>query len=228
MSRVKLTRWMTALLVMPVLLLAAAMAVSRGVADFYYFPAEKNLLRWDQSTGHNDRKIQQTRKLLQVAMQWDANNPDILEARGRFLDRSVADQYFWQTGAGQAHRKALDDFRLTAARRPSSPWAWINIALTKTKLKQYDALMQQSLVQATKTGPWEPRVNVRVADIALTGWEELSEPVRRIASAAVGRGLQQDRLAMLRVIQRHQGTKRLCQYRDDSQRLKEWCSSTKG
>lgn len=228
MSSVKLMWWIASPVLMSVLLLVAIMAASRGIANFYYFPAEKNLLSWDQSSGRDDRKVQHTDQLLQVAMQWDVSNPDILEAHGRFLDRSVEDQYFWQTGAEQAYRQALRDFRQTAVQRPSSPWVWINIALMKTKLQQYDALMQQALVQSTRLGPWEPLINVRVADIVLASWERLSEPTRRVASVAVGRGLQQDRLAMLQVIQRHRHTERLCQYWSHDQRLKELCSSIKG
>ena len=51
--------------------------------------------------------------------------------------------------------------------RPGSPYVWASIALLKLRLGEMDAEFYGALERAARLGPWEPAVQIAIADSAL-------------------------------------------------------------
>lgn len=193
------------------LIVVALLSIPRGLANFLHYPVEKNIEHWLQFNGRtvNDRHNKAMISRLQKALQKDPANPDILVIIAVLLDQSTLDRYFWERDT-TTHRGALEIFKKAARSRPVSPWVWINIALIKTKLKEYDSEMENSLIQAIRLGPREPLVNVRVTDIGLARWASLSTRAREAVKGGIRRGFDQSRADIIRIAKNHRRTGLLC------------------
>jgi len=75
-------------------------------------------------------------------------------------------------------RQALPYHRDAARLRPSASYSWANIALMKARLPEADAEFETALRNAVRLGPWEPEVQLAVADAGLSLWDRLSPAAR--------------------------------------------------
>jgi hypothetical protein len=180
-------RWVILLSVSALLLWVSIASVSRGIADFYYYPVKKSFSAWERGKLTQDQaELERIQGLLNQAIAWDANNAVLIEARGRMSD--------WTSVNMQDRKKyyqhALDDFLSAATLLPSSPWLWMNIALMKARLNQPDALLGGSLVNASRLGPGRNEVARVVVEIGLAGWNRFSQEARQAAMEGVHLVLQ--------------------------------------
>jgi len=75
-------------------------------------------------------------------------------------------------------RQALEYHREAVRLRPGAPYSWANIALLKGRLPEPDAEFEGALRNAALLGPWEPEVQIAVAEAGLSLWDRLSPPAR--------------------------------------------------
>lgn len=75
-------------------------------------------------------------------------------------------------------RQALDYHREAVRLRPSASYSWANIALMKARLPETDAEFETALRNAAVLGPWEPEVQVAIAEAGLYLWDRLSPAAR--------------------------------------------------
>ncbi len=74
--------------------------------------------------------------------------------------------------------QALLYFRQAAKLRPTSSYTWANIVLAKYRLGRFDAEFSAAMQHALDFGPWEPAVQLAIADAGLGAWEELDSASR--------------------------------------------------
>ena len=81
-------------------------------------------------------------------------------------------------------RKSIipSDFLLSAI-------AWASIALLKLRLAEMDAEFYGALERAVRLGPWEPPVQVAIADAGLAAWRQLTPPAQTLVVGMLERGL---------------------------------------
>ena len=87
-------------------------------------------------------------------------------------------------------RQALEYQREAARRRPGSPYTWSNIALLKSRLPESDREFESALRNAALLGPWEPVVQIALADAGFRHWDALAPDTRAALRANAARALR--------------------------------------
>lgn len=87
-------------------------------------------------------------------------------------------------------RQALEYQREAVRRRPGSPYTWANIALLKARLPETDREFETALRNAALLGPWEPEVQIAIADAGFRNWSLLAPETRAALRANVARTLR--------------------------------------
>jgi len=57
--------------------------------------------------------------------------------------------------------------------RPAWPYGWMNLALAKARLGQFDRDFQHALMQLLITGPWEKKILPPILQLGLFSWSHL-------------------------------------------------------
>jgi hypothetical protein len=92
--------------------------------------------------------------------------------------------------AGDYARQGLEYHREAVRLRPGAPYSWASIALLKGRLPEPDAEFEAALRNAARLGPWEPEVQIAVAESGLSLWDRLSPPARSAVRDTLARALR--------------------------------------
>jgi len=127
---------------------------------------------------------------LENARSFDRANPKVLEDLAFVYKWQV--RYDFPTGsAGLAYlQQALDLFRQSARLRPVSARTWSTIASTKSQLVQLDDEFFRAIDNAARLGPWEPEVQIALANIGFIHWYSLPTPTQATLQRVMQRGLK--------------------------------------
>lgn len=125
---------------------------------------------------------------LERSLQLSWGDPGTAEALGRLHE---ARAYSLQEPASKAElRQALAYFRRSALARPTSPYSWANIAFTQSRLGNLDEDFDAAIGNAAALGPWEPEVQIALADIGFRYWNRLPKTTRDVIHQSIFRGLK--------------------------------------
>ncbi|MGP1680364.1 MAG: hypothetical protein ACTS6J_24815 [Burkholderiales bacterium] len=172
----------------------------RGLADWNSMRARHEISGWaERRATPPPERLQQAITTLIDALALAPNDPALVEHLGTALElRATA------SPPGSEMRRltltaALVYFRRAAALRPTSPYTWANILLTKYRLGQLDDEFFSAMRNALEFGPWEPAVQLIVADTALGAWDKLDSGLRARANENLRRAAvrQADGLARI-------------------------------
>ena len=195
---------------------------SYGLADIFAEKANYEMQLWENQEVALDT-WNSTQTTLQRALQFEPQNPDLLEMMGKIYDWkakrsfSLPEQIF-------AHQRALDYFLKAAKKRPISALTWANILLLKNALFQYDAQFSMALEQTILQAPWHPFVHRVVVYVGLSAWQHLSENGQFLVLIATERGLGGKEAKQIEnIIQQSQHKQTICKYSQQSQELLNFC-----
>ena len=166
----------------PIFLLAylATMAAPIGLADLSAFAPRQALARAERGfPAPSDPAWARGRELLVKALALDPKNPNYAEQLAQWHERA-ANRFASGSPAAAAHLKqSLENFRRAAVARPGSPYTWSSIALIKVRLREIDNELAQAVTKAARFGPWEPEVQMAIADVFFTMGEGLPPEAQR-------------------------------------------------
>src|SRR5204862_10585 len=113
---------------------------------------------------------------LEKALRLNPGDPGVAEDLGRLHEIRAR-------GAPSAVSKAelqraLGYFKISAAARPTSPYTWANIAFAQSRLGVIDADFYRAIDNAALLGPWEPEVQLTLADIGFRYWDRMPKSAR--------------------------------------------------
>jgi len=184
------------------LLLAAALLVAgihaaavRGLADVHYTRARLVLAAATQAGQvPGARELAEASSSLREAQRFEPANPLFVEQRARIAEwRALAMQGIVLQRGDPPARAALSDslggWREAARMRPGSPYAWASIALLELRLGETGAEFQSALERAALYGPWEPPVQIAIADAGLAAWRRLAPAAQELVIANLERAL---------------------------------------
>lgn len=114
------------------------------------------------------------RGLLREAHALDPAQPNYLEDIARLYEYRARPLKAGDALAQGYLRQALEFQRAALRRRPGSPFTWVNIALLKAQLPELDREFESALRNAAMLGPWEPGVQLALADAGFRHWGTLS------------------------------------------------------
>ncbi len=75
-------------------------------------------------------------------------------------------------------KQAVEYMRQAVNSRPSWSYAWAQFALVKYRLFGWDKDVSLALEKATVLGPWEPSVQLIVAEVSFSCWKNLDQTLR--------------------------------------------------
>lgn len=119
--------------------------------------------------------------------------------------------------------QALTNFRKAAALRPASPYTWGNILVAKYRLGQIDAEFFDAMHHALDFGPWEPAVQLIVADTGLGAWDALDTGLRTRVTENLQRTAVRQSDALARIANRQRRIGLVCAVSSDKMKNKLKC-----
>ena len=87
-------------------------------------------------------------------------------------------------------RQGLEYHRAAVRLRPGASHSWANIALLAGRLPEADAEFEAALRNAALLGPWEPDVQLVVAEAGFTQWAHLTPTARAAVRDTAARALR--------------------------------------
>ena len=97
-------------------------------------------------------------------------------------------------------REARAKFRLALRQRPTSPFLWANLALSKLYLDELDAEFLAALRNADELGRWEPTPQQAVLFAGLAAWERLDSGLRHAVGQTLKRGAKRNAAKMFEIV----------------------------
>ena len=177
-------------LVLAALAWLCALALPRGLADLRAFEARMLFKSW--TAGRRQPAQEEwdlARALLRGARELDPGQPNYLEDIARLHELRAAPSKAGEAPAQDHLRQALGLQRQAARLRPGSPYTWANIALLKARLPEPDLEFEAALRNAALLGPWEPEVQLALADAGFRHWGTLAPETRTALTANALRAL---------------------------------------
>ena len=201
-------RWLLAGATVLALAALTAAALRWGMADAGLGQASREMARWEADGALPDLDSWlEVRSTLLAAQRREAGNPTLQEA----LARLHAQRHEGNAGAEVFQEQALEYFQRAAVQRPTSPYTWASIALTRYRLGLIDAELLRALANAVRLGPWEPEVQFIVADIGFALWDELPDAQRKEVLETAVRGMKRYADNMVRIAEKRGRLALVCQ-----------------
>lgn len=186
-----------------ILCLLAYTAGSWGLADLFARQPRGAMKLWDAGKAMpGPGEIEAARGALEAALRLKPGDPGIKEELGRVHTRAAA-QPIGPRHVSPHAEAALSYFRAAVRERPVSSYAWAAMVTTQWRMRRVDAEFERALQEAARLGPWEPEVQLAVADAGLQSWQGLSEAAQRAVLAAIGRALRYQDAAVFALARRH-------------------------
>lgn len=120
---------------------------------------------------------------------WGLEGLGVLDLARMRLTRSPKAARAYTQDAYQRFRKALHQ-------RPTSPFLWANLALSKLYLDEVDAEFFAALRYANELGPWEPLSQQTVLFAGLAAWDRLDSGLQQQIIAVLDRGASRNAAKM--------------------------------
>lgn len=200
------------LLIIPCLLLIAVIKVSGswGLADVGKQKVNASIKQWvNDIDSYSTEDWKKNYSYAREALDKDPNNPELLTLMGNIYEWNIfqADDYLQNEQNGKL---ALDHYRKAVALRPQWPYTWSSIALLKFKLAEFDQEFELALSNAMDLGPWEPRVQITMAEIGLSAWDKLEYAQKLEIVENVRRGVTMQAEVMLGILKKHGQLRMVC------------------
>ena len=180
-------------------------SATRGLADWQSMRWRHEIAGWaERRASPPPDKLQEAITTLIDALALTPEDPTLIEHLGVALELRATGSPPGSESRRLYLEAALTRFRNAAALRPTSPYTWANILLTKYRLGQVDDEFRAAMRHALDFGPWEPAVQLIVADIGLGAWDRLDSGLRGRVTENLQRAAvrQSDPLARLATDQR--------------------------
>lgn len=182
------------------LALTAVQCARLGAAGFFVQLAQGEIDQWT-SAARKPAKVELlwTAKHFLDSLDYASDNPWALEGLAALdLARMRASQVPLEALA--VTRDARARLRQALLLRPTSPFLWANLALTKLYLDEIDDELKTALRHADELGPWEPVVQQTTLFVGLAAWPDLDSGMRQALARSVERGARRNPRKTLEIV----------------------------
>lgn len=182
------------------LALAAAQCARLGAAGFYVQLAQGEIDQWTSPARKPGKaELRGAANYFLDSLGYASTNPWSLEGLAS-LDLARMRGSKVPLEALAVTRGARVRLRQALLQRPTSPFLWANLALTKLYLEEVDDELLTALRHADELGPWEPAVQQAFLFVGLAVWPDLDSGLRQALTRTVERGGQRDAGKMLEIV----------------------------
>lgn len=224
MARVKSARGAFVLLAAALLITGIHAAAVRGLADAHYTTARLLLSAAAQAKRPLAAgELAEARASLRKALDFEPSNPLFVEQRARIDEMQALRLPRGDPATRASLIQSLAGWREAARMRPGSPYAWASIALLKLRLPEMDFEFYGALERAARLGPWEPAVQIALADAGLASWRRLAPSAQALVIASLERALLRQAAEIRRLAAAHGTLPLVCAGAALPPRLAAWC-----
>jgi len=204
MERVKLARGAFVLMGAALLIAGIHAAAVRGLADAHYTNARLTLAESARAKGGpRPEALVAAIASMRQALALEPANPHFVEQAARLQEMRLLGLQANDPALREGLKQSLARYREAALMRPGSPYVWAGIATLKLRLDEMDFEFYGALERAAKFGPWEPAVQLAIANMGLASWQYLARPAKAPVIAALERGLQRQETSIRRIAAAH-------------------------
>jgi len=190
----------SAVALMLILLAITFQSARLGMAGMISELGQREVDRWTASPRPRDmREVSRVARYFTDSLDYWPDNPWALERLGaldlaRMRLSTIPHQAVAYTWAARLrYREAL-------RQRPTSPYLWANLALSKLYLDQIDSEFFTALRNADELGPWEPATQQTVLFLGLAAWEKLDPALRQMVSGVLERGAVHNSAKIIEIV----------------------------
>jgi len=171
-----------------------------GIAGYFAQLAQNETDKWQPGQRPPSvAQIDRAANYFSGSLYYASSNPLALEGAGAIaLARMRASKIPREALA--ATRDASTRFRQALRQRPTSPFLWANLALTKLYLDEIDGELLTALRHADELGPWEPTVQQTILFVGLAVWQDLDPGLRRALEQTLQRGASRNIAKMYEIV----------------------------
>ena len=108
---------------------------------------------------------------------------------------------------------ARQRFEQALRQRPTSPYLWANLAISKLYLNETDAWFLAALRHADELGPWEPDSQQTFVFTGLAAWDKLDPELRQAVVRALERGATRNAEKLFRIVKSYRRFDLICAIR---------------
>jgi len=184
-----------------VLALIAAQTARLGLSGLYAQLGQNETEQWSPGRSRlpESAQIARAAKFYTDSLGYVADSPWALEGAGA-MDLARMRISKKPREALASVREAHARFRQALQQRPTSPFLWANLALTKLYLNEIDDELFAALRRAGELGPWEPTVQQTILFVGLARWQDLGPELRQAMLQTIRRGAAREPRKMLEIV----------------------------
>jgi hypothetical protein len=183
-----------------VLAVIAVQCVRLGMAGQLVQSAQDEIEAWTPASPKPGMaQIRRATKYYADSLGYVSDNPWSLEGLGA-MDLARMRASTIPREALAVTRSARVRFRQALLQRPTSPFLWANLALTKLYLDEIDDELLTALRHADELGPWEPAVQQTVLFVGLAAWQDLDPGLRQTLARSIARGATRNPGQMFNIV----------------------------
>ena len=161
-------------------------AGQRGLAEVVAQDPRYEMERWRSGKLAPDKlRLDAIETALIKAQNLDPQNPSLMEELAIFRAMWAGDWHRDPSEVRDARRQSLAGFRQALEKRPISGAAWFSLTLMKFELEEIDREFTQSLQQALRRAPWDPKLQLSAIELGLANWQDLTDPLREALKQAI-------------------------------------------
>jgi len=195
---------------------AVYVSARRGLADWNSMRWRYEIAGWaEHRASPPPERLQEAITTLIETIELTPDDPTLIEHLGTALALRAAGSSPGSEPQRLYLVAALVRFRNAAALRPTSPYTWANILLTKYRLGEVDDEFFGAMRNALAFGPWEPAVQLIVADAGLGAWERLDEALRALVRDDLQRAAVRQADSLVRIASDHHKIDIVCAASND-------------
>ena len=193
--------------------MTAVQCARLGVAGLFVQLGQLEIDRWESmSRQPSMEEVKHAARFFSDALAWDPANAWALEGAGAMALAKMRASRIPREALAAA-KDAHQRFRQALLRRPSSPFLWANLALTKLYLNEIDEELLTALRHADELGPWEPAIQQTVLFVGLATWQELDPELRKSLAQLIERGASHNRKRLLDIVKSYRRFDLVCAIR---------------
>ena len=183
-----------------ILSLIAVQCVRLGLAGILVQSALSEVETWTPASRKPGMaQVRRAAKFFSDSLEYASANPWSLEGLGA-MDLARMRVSTIPREALAITRSAHARFRQALSLRPTSPFLWANLALTKLYVNEFDEEMSTALRHADELGPWEPTVQQTIVFVGLAAWQYLDPDMRQTLARSIERGAKRDTRKMFEIV----------------------------
>lgn len=181
-------------IILLLIIFAALLAASQGVAALSALKARYTLEQWQNSNREfNIDDWQAAVENMSHAIGLSNNNPQYEFDLARLYEWRAVQTPIWTKSAKQYRSKAIQHYRRAVNFQPVWARAWINLAITKTLNQQFGSDVITAIEQAIRYGSWEGGVHRKIIWLSLSTWPQLPASTQQKIRSLISSSLKEKR-----------------------------------